>query len=186
MDSSRFVITLPSSKDTGDEDLAQDLAALVNDAYMAAESEFWQPGTRRTSPRDIGRLLAAGELAVARTQRNGRVVGCVHLQDVDADTFGFGMLVTAPSVRGAGLGRALVGFVEAEAVLRGRPKVRLELLVPQGGWHHADKERLAVWYRHLGYEMVRVAPLAESYPLLVPRSARGAAVQVREKRLALD
>src|SRR5215510_15457098 len=59
----------------GNTKLASQLAALVNSVYAVAEEGLWADGTPRTTPAEMARLIAAGQIAVARTGEG--VVGAV-------------------------------------------------------------------------------------------------------------
>jgi ribosomal protein S18 acetylase RimI-like enzyme len=148
-----------------DADLAAAIADLVNRVYDEAEAGLWRPGAERTTPAEIARLIAAGEIVTARSGE--RVVGSVRLQSLDPDTAEFGMLAADPERRGLGIGRDLVAHVEALATERGARTMQLELLVPTS-WAHPSKEFLRDWYERIGYRVVRTGHLPELYPDLAP------------------
>ncbi len=161
--------------------LADELSALVNDVYAVAEKGLWRDGTTRTSPRDLGELIAAGEILVASTPDRG-IVGCVRVHDVAEDTSEFGILVAAPDQRGTGIGRALLDEVERRSRDRGLGAVQLELLVPRE-WNHPVKEFLTSWYGRRGYGLVRTTTLDGPYPHLAPLLATPCDLQIRRKEL---
>jgi ribosomal protein S18 acetylase RimI-like enzyme len=163
-----------------DADLAAAIADLVNRVYDEAEAGLWRPGAERTTPAEIARLIAAGEIVTARSGE--RVVGSVRLQSLDPDTAEFGMLAADPERRGLGIGRDLVAHVEALATERGARTMQLELLVPTS-WAHPSKEFLRDWYERIGYRVVRTGHLAELYPDLAPLLATECDLLVFHKRL---
>lgn len=148
-----------------DADLAATIADLVNRVYDEAEAGLWRPGAERTTPAEVARLIAAGEIVTARSGE--RVVGSVRLQSLDPETAEFGMLAADPELRGLGIGRELVAHVEVLATERGARTMQLELLAPTA-WTHPSKEFLRTWYERIGYRVVRAGHLAELYPDLAP------------------
>jgi GNAT superfamily N-acetyltransferase len=104
----------------GEARLADELAALVNAVYKAAEDGLWRDGWSRTNPAEMAELIARGQVAVA--ERDGDLTGTVHIEDVEDDAMIFGMLAAAVDHRSAGVGRALVDFAEQHARERGRAR----------------------------------------------------------------
>jgi ribosomal protein S18 acetylase RimI-like enzyme len=163
-----------------DAALVERLAALVNEAYAAAERGLWRDGWSRTRGSDLAELIRARELAVA--VRQARVVGCIRVRDLADDAGEFGLLASASDRRGMGIGRALVAFAEEHGRGRGLRAMRLELLVPRE-WRHPDKELLRAWYSRLGYLLIGTADVAEPYPHLVPLLATPCDIETYEKPL---
>jgi GNAT superfamily N-acetyltransferase len=167
--------------DAGDDAaLVERLAALVNEAYAAAERGLWRDGWSRTRASDLAELVRAREIAIA--VRQARVVGSVRVRDVADGAGEFGLLASASDQRGTGIGRALVAFAEDHGRVRGLRAMRLELLVPRG-WRHPDKEHLRAWYGRLGYRRTGTADVAEPYPHLVPLLATACDIETYEKPL---
>src|SRR4051812_33259600 len=83
---------------------------LTNEVYAVAEEGLWADRATRTSADEVVELIHAGEIAVARL--DGRIVGCVRVQRLDADTGEFGMLTADPAHRGIGIGGELIEFAE--------------------------------------------------------------------------
>ncbi|HEV7649029.1 MAG TPA: GNAT family N-acetyltransferase [Actinophytocola sp.] len=152
------------------------LSDLVNEVYAVAEDGLWLGGAR-TGPAEMARLTRAGQIVVARLGE--KLAGCVRLQQLDDELGEFGMLAAAPAHRGTGVGRALVRFAEEHA---GRPVMQLELLVPRE-WSHPSKEFLAAWYGRLGYRLVRVGTVGETYPELAPLLATPCDFRIYRKEL---
>jgi len=151
--------------DTG---LAGEIAQLINRVYADAEKGIWLEGGSRTTEAEVAELIAAGEIAVVRSE--GRVVGSVRVHLLEDGAGEFGMLVAAPEERGTGIGTDLVAFAEDWGRSHGVAEMQLELLVPQE-WSHPVKEFLRAWYTRLGYRVVRTDRLETAYPHLVPRLA---------------
>lgn len=170
---------LPEAAAT-DEATMTRLTELVNTVYAESEKGLWQGHADRTDPDEVARFTQAGEIAVARL--DGAVVGCVRVQRLSAGIGGFGMLAAAPEHRGIGIGRELVRYAERRVQDEGGRVMQLELLVPRT-WPHPSKEFLASWYERLGYRVVRVAELGESYPALVPLLATPCDFRVYHKPL---
>jgi GNAT superfamily N-acetyltransferase len=151
-----------------DTQLADRLAALVNDVYAVAEKGLWRPGFTRTNPAVMGELIERGQIAVA--ERDGDIAGTVQIEDVEDEAALFGMLAAAPEHRGSGVGRALLDFAEEVSRQRGRRTMQLELLVPRG-WQHPSKQFLKGWYGRRGYELRGTGAMDELYPSLAPMLA---------------
>jgi GNAT superfamily N-acetyltransferase len=166
-----------------DARLAEPLTELVNDVYAVAESGLWRDGMKRTTADDLAGEIRAGEIVVAT--RGEEVVGCVRVHDVAEDTSEFGILVSAPTARGMGVGNALLDFAERTSRERGMRAMQLELLVPRE-WSHPAKEFLKEWYGRRGYELIGLRDMRIAYPQLVPLLATPCDLQVREKRLVID
>jgi len=160
--------------------LVAQLASLINDVYLVAESGMWRPEASRTTASEVAELIRAGQIVVASS--GGEVVGSMRVHDVADDASEFGMLVAAPARRSTGVGRALLDFVERLGRQRGQRAIRLELLVPRT-WSHPSKEFLSAWYGRRGYQIVRIERLEGHYPHLAPLLATPCDVQIREKPL---
>ncbi|GAA1884550.1 GNAT family N-acetyltransferase [Asanoa iriomotensis] len=145
-----------------------DVTALINRVYADAEKGLWQPDTQRTDEPEVAAVIAAGELAVARS--DGDLAGTVRVQRLPTGEGEFGMLVASPTHRGLGIGRDLVAFAETWARQQGMPTMQLELLVPRE-WTHPVKDFLREWYTRIGYHPIRRDPFEDAYPHLQPRLA---------------
>ncbi|MDA0632398.1 GNAT family N-acetyltransferase [Nonomuraea sp. MCN248] len=164
----------------GDGALVDELTELVNRVYRAAEEGLWAVEVSRTSTEEMAALIGAGEIAVARL--DGRIVGAVRVRRLESGEAEFGMLATDPAHRGAGIGSRLVDFAEQLGRERGAEVMRLELLAPREG-RHPFKEYLSRWYTRIGYRLVRVGLLEESYPELAPHLAGACDFRVYHKDL---
>lgn len=161
-------VQIVAGAQAADRSLVAELTSLVNGVYAVAEEGLWADGAARTTEPEMAALIAAEEIAVARL--DGRIVGAVRVQRLASGEGEFGMLVAAPGVRGAGIGRELVRFAEEWCRERELTTLRLELLVPRA-WTHPVKEFLRDWYTRMGYEPVRKGQIEESYPDLAPMLA---------------
>jgi GNAT superfamily N-acetyltransferase len=162
---SSWDIAVLRSEASADAALIDDLTELVNRVYEVAERGLWVDGATRTTATEMAEMVAGAEIAVARL--DGRVVGVVRVQQLDAATGEFGLLVSDPGHRGEGVGRDLVRFAEDLCRQRHLEVMQLELLVPRG-WTHPTKTFLDAWYRRIGYRPVRTGTIDESYPQLAP------------------
>jgi GNAT superfamily N-acetyltransferase len=149
--------------------------------YAAAEEGIWREGWSRTTPSSVAELIGLGQIAVAT--RDGRIAGCIRVHEIADDASEFGLLASAPEVRGRGVGRALVAFAEEHGRARGRRVMRLELLVPRA-WRHPGKELLRGWYGRLGYRLIATGSLEDAYPQLRPLLATPCDLETYEKALA--
>lgn len=127
------------------------LAELINRAY-AVETSFIEG--QRTSPEEIGRLVAAGGFLVL--EYAGGIAAAVRFQapgeqrDLPPSHAYFGMLSVAPELQGLGLGRRLVQVAEAMAEATGATAVSLRVI--------NLREELRRWYKSLGYAEVGTSP----------------------------
>jgi GNAT superfamily N-acetyltransferase len=167
---------------TPDGDLVREITDLVNRVYAVAEEGLWVQGATRTTISEMTQLIAAGQIAVARL--DGQVVGAVRVQQLDARTSEFGMLVADPAHRGEGIGRQLVAFAEETSRQRGLAVMQLELLEPRG-WTHPTKAFLHAWYTRIGYRPAQSGTIDKSYPQLAPLLATPCDLVVYHKDLAL-
>lgn len=148
-----------------DERTVGELTDLVNAVYATAEEGLWVDGATRTTAEEMAGMIAAREIAVARV--DGRIVGCVRVQELDDGNGELGLLAADPGRRGEGIGRELVTFAEQVSRRQGSAVMQLELLVPRG-WSHPSKELLHAWYTRTGYRPVRTGSIDEAYPHLAP------------------
>ncbi|HKE88537.1 MAG TPA: GNAT family N-acetyltransferase [Vicinamibacterales bacterium] len=165
---------------TPDDDLVRTITELVNRVYVVAEDGLWVQGATRTTISEMAELIAAGQIAVARL--DGQLAGAVRIQQLDARTGEFGMLVADPAHRGEGIGRRLVAFAEETSRRRGLTVMQLELLVPRE-WTHPTKAFLHAWYTRIGYRPVQSGTIDESYPRLAPLLATPCDLVVYHKEL---
>lgn len=177
---SQVDVRLLSADAAGDAALVGELTGLVNRVYAEAEAGLWAGDVSRTSEKEMAGLIRAGEIAVAWL--DGRAVGCVRVQRLESGEAEFGMLVTEPACRGAGIGSRLVGFAERLGRERGAEVMQLEVLTPRG-WTHPFKAYLDEWYRRIGYRVVRVGRFEESYPELAPHLACACDFRIYHKDL---
>ncbi|KAF7306354.1 Triacylglycerol lipase [Mycena indigotica] len=173
--SSKISITInfvPPSTADSDPALVTRVTEIINAAY-ATEADLFIEGYRRVDEEGVRQIIRAGELIVAYGE-NSLPVGCIRLSHVpkvsesDIDAYELGYLSADPSMRGAGIGKVLVTFVEGHCRRKGMQEMQLALLVPlwfgEGG--HPFKKRLHEWYLRLGYRVVRAESLTKSYPAL--------------------
>ncbi|RJQ82020.1 N-acetyltransferase [Pseudonocardiaceae bacterium YIM PH 21723] len=152
-----------------DSSVIAGLVALTNAAYRVAEKGLWVEGTDRTDTADMTKLVQAGEI-VAACDAGGRIRGSMRLFRLDSGEADFGMLAVDPEARGAGVGRALIGFAERWAVDNSLDVLQLELLWPRE-WTHPEKAFLREWYTRIGFELTRVDDFSADYPSLSTRLA---------------
>jgi GNAT superfamily N-acetyltransferase len=166
-----------------DAALVERIVGLVNTVYETSEAGLWLDGARRTTARELADLIRSGQIATATS--DGVIVGSVQLQQLDAATGLFGMLVADPERRGVGIGRELVAFAERWARDQGLTAMQLELLVPRT-WSHPSKEFLRQWYERAGYRIARTGRLDDDYPALAPQLATPCDLLIYRKELSGD
>ncbi|KAF7319817.1 Triacylglycerol lipase [Mycena kentingensis (nom. inval.)] len=158
---------LPASNADSDPALISRLTDILNVAYPT-EADIFVPGYKRIDEAGLREVIRAGELAVAYQDRVA--IGCIRVVlPKPGDAGEFGLFATDTSVRGSGIGRALVDFAESHCRNAGMREMQLELLIPtwiEGG--HPFKNRLHEWYTRLGYKVTKVETLEEHYPELAP------------------
>jgi GNAT superfamily N-acetyltransferase len=137
------------------------LTELVNRAYAAAEVALWKADKERIGVERLTSIVAAGDLAVARSGE--RIVGCVRIRMLEDGAGFFGLLAVDPAAQGAGAGTELVGFAERLARERGASEMELRVLTPRQGSDSA-KDRLREWYSRLGYRMTQRCDFSETHP----------------------
>jgi GNAT superfamily N-acetyltransferase len=179
--STDIVVRLLDAAAGRDDRLVERLTDLVNDVYVTAESGLWHDGFKRTTASEYAELIAARQVAVA-CAADGQIVGSVHIHQICEDTSEFGMLVADTDHRGAGIGRALVDFVEQDSRDRGLRAIQLELLVPRT-WRHPNKEFLRSWYWRRGFRVVQTRRMDDAHPHLAPLLATPCDLEVHEKPL---
>jgi GNAT superfamily N-acetyltransferase len=165
-----------------DRGVVGELADLINRVYATAEAGLWVEGAARTTTTEVAEMIAAGEITVARANRE--IVGSIRIQQLDDRVGEWGMLAADPAHRGKGVGRELVRFAEEVSSKRGLTTMQLELLVPRG-WSHPTKVFLHDWYTRIGYRQVRTGRLEESYPHLAPLLATPCDFVIYHKPLAV-
>jgi GNAT superfamily N-acetyltransferase len=144
------------------------LSDLINEVYDDAELGMWKRVGTRTTADEVERLLRAHALILAEI--DGVIVGSVNVSLMGDGVGEFGMLVADRSLRGAGIGSALVRHAEKWARERACHTMRLEVLAPRG-WTHLSKEFLRQWYSRLGYAPLATEPFEVMHPELVSELA---------------
>jgi GNAT superfamily N-acetyltransferase len=151
-------IRLLSPADARDESIVEHIVRVINAAYAVGEAGLWVDGWTRTNREEIAEAIRSGGLLAATA--DGEIVGCAHVQPIDADTADLGLVSAAREHWGSGIGRDLVQSAEELMRSRGVATAQLELLVPKDR-EHPEKGRLRAWYTRLGYRVVRVAAFDE-------------------------
>ena len=125
------------------------VVALVESAYRGDASRIgWTTEAdyldgRRTSPEDIGAILARPRSRLLLAERHGRMVACAHVAVEDGAGY-FGMFSVDPGQQGGGIGKAVLA--EAERVARedwGMATMRMTVI--------DIRDELIAFYQRRGY-----------------------------------
>lgn len=138
---------------------AADLLALVQAAYRGEggrrgwTSEADLVRGRRTNRAELEHLLGADpamEMMIV-AERDGRPIGCCHLErESDTDAY-FGLFAVEPELQGMGLGARILAQAEAQARAWGCGNMRIQVI---GG-----RTELISWYQRRGYR-----PTGRTFP----------------------
>ena len=121
-----------------------DAARLIAALNAELKATFPEPGATHFSL--AGEQVAAGDGAFVIAYLDGLAVGCGAVRRLDEATAELKRMYVDPSVRGRGIGRALVEALEREARLLGSTRVVLET-----GTRLAPAIRL---YQAMGYARI--------------------------------
>lgn len=147
---------------------ADALAALINSAYRGESSRAgWTTEADflvgiRTDAAEIRALIAAEGSIVLVCERDGEIIGCVHLRHEGTSAY-FGMFVVRPDLQGSGLGKRFMAA--AEDLVRQRWNVaRMRMTVI------SIRDELIAFYERRGYRRTgRFSPFppdARSTPIV--------------------
>ncbi|MHB8632116.1 MAG: GNAT family N-acetyltransferase [Candidatus Limnocylindria bacterium] len=126
---------------------AAEVAKLLRSAYADHAAAGLNFSAATATEDGVRERIARGQVYVARGA--GRVIGTYQLRsksDELGDAGYVNSLAVDPSLRGSGLGRALLEHAEAEVALRGLGRVRLDTAQPALA--------LVSWYHRRGYRPV--------------------------------
>jgi N-acetylglutamate synthase-like GNAT family acetyltransferase len=144
------------------------LVDLLNTVYLRSEESMWRKGWTRTNVEDFTKEIAAGRIIAAF--QDDVIVGTVRLEIRSPELAEFGMLAVSPDIKGTGVGRLLMQYVEADLRKKGVSAIQLEVLVPEEAEYPktaAQKKFLLDWYQRMGYQFVR-DDIGELDPRLLP------------------
>lgn len=129
------------------------LHTLVNSAYRGESShQGWTTedelvGGQRTDPDTLRTLLEDTQktvLVIFEENQPNEILGCVLLEFLDSYAY-LGMLTVKPNLQARGLGRALLGFAEAETKTRGYSQIKMSVI--------RERQSLLDWYFRRGYQL---------------------------------
>ena len=129
---------------------ADDIAALINEAYLPAEG-FLYDGPR-ISIEEVRAKLASGSFLL-RATAIGSLEGCVYLE-VRGDIGYFGLLAVSSDRQHHGLGRRLVSAAESFFRERGCASVEIDVV------NH--RQELFPFYGGLGYRVIGEKPFDDA------------------------
>jgi GNAT superfamily N-acetyltransferase len=144
---------------------AEDVPTLINLINAAYEVESGDSGIafKRTErivrDEEVSAPVAEGRVRVCMAN-DGSVLGTIIFKLEGAHSIGFGPFAVAPAAQRKGVGKALLGAVEAEGRARGCRWVQLEIVN-----HRSD---LVDYYRSLNFVPVAEAPFVDVERLTRP------------------
>lgn len=128
------------------------LHALVEAAYRGDSArrgwthEADMLGGQRTDVAALRDVITDPASAILLHRSGERLIGCVHIRDLDDGLGYLGMLAVDPDAQAGGLGKALLLAAEAEAQRRWRAQ-RMEMTVI------AQRRDLIAWYQRRGWQL---------------------------------
>jgi predicted N-acetyltransferase YhbS len=159
------------------------VVALVNSAYRGDSSRAgWTTeadilGGQRTDAGEIAHLIEKEGSVILICQRDGEIIGSVHLEQVDVSTVYMGMLVIKPVLQGQGLGRRFIAEAERFARVGWDPsRMRMQVI--------SLREELIAYYERRGYRRIgETLPFPVSDPGFGLPRVEGLEFEVLEKIL---
>lgn len=136
-------------------------------AYAETEKEIWGENYIRISFEEYKKVIE--NEVVFSALLNDEVVGTILLSNHGKGHFSFGLLAVDFKYKGLGIGRKLIAKAEQKAKSLGGIKMTLEILKPQNQTL-PFKERLAEWYKRLGYRYLFTKSFIELKPNRVEKS----------------
>ena len=136
------------------------LYEIVVTAYAKTEKEVWGDNYVRISKKAYKTFVDDHQVLYAMLDRE--VVGGVQFYKLRDNTWTFSLLGTDFKHGGKGLGKALVGFVEALVKQNKGDKIHIEVLKAID-IDVESKKKLHNWYLKLGYEFVKTLDVFEVY-----------------------
>lgn len=190
-------VDLPAASVAENAGLVEHLTTFINYAFTTSEQGIWdldKPKFERLTADKTRDLLRSRELAfvwrgdapdiASALDKLGPpcVVGSVRLHWAEPQIGDVSLVACTNSVRGQGVGRAIMRFAEEHFKREGGKAVQIELLVPQAA-PHPEKVKLDAWYQRLGFVPIRMEEFHLRYPHLAPLLAGECLLKVYEKPL---
>ncbi len=136
------------------------LLSLLNSAYRGeASRKGWTTeadllqGEIRTDEDELKRLMAQPGSVFLKYEEDGKISGCVNLQQHDKRIY-LGMLSVNPLIQAKGIGRKLMMAAETHANKKGCHSIYMTVI--------SVRAELIAWYERLGYRAT-----GETKPFLV-------------------
>jgi ribosomal protein S18 acetylase RimI-like enzyme len=128
----------------------------------------------RTSPEELAELIASDDRRFVLAEQQGPLVGCVLIERRGDECY-FGMLSIDPALQSAGLGKALLAEIEANARELWRSRAMTLVVINL-------RAELIAWYQRRGY---RVTGHTEPFPTGIHPPRPGLDFHLIEMRKAL-
>ena len=158
--SSLITVKQLNIENLSEQTLSRMYAILIH-AYAETEVEVWGPNYVRIYKDELTDLVKRGEFYGAFIQE--QLVGSVRLYRKEKQSFSFGLLSANFELKGKGIGKALVDYIENKAKQEGALYMDLEILRPIA-IEVPFKLVLHKWYTKLGYVYVNSGTFAELKP----------------------
>ena len=138
------------------------LHEILRIAYALTEIEVWGENYVRITFEEYDELIDKGEILIAYLEN--QVVGGIHFYERKKGLYSFSLLCADFDKSGLGIGRALVDWVEAEALKNEATAIQLEILRPKG-IEVPFKKQISDWYQRMGYNYTGSQNFAEVKPV---------------------
>ncbi len=135
--------------------------AILIHAYAETEREVWGNNYARIKFDDYKDIINRGEIFGAFIE--GKIVGSVHVYNKDDEAYSFGLLSADFDLKGKGIGKSLVNYIEQYALVNGAKFMDLEILRPIE-IEVPFKVFLKNWYTKMGYKFVYSGTFTELKP----------------------
>ena len=138
-----------------------ELFEVMRDAFARTQAEMWGENYLRMPQSEFEKLIDEGIIFGALMDE--KIVGCVYMRRVDAETATFGLLATHRDFEGKGIGRTMIAFIEQTARLSGSKYMTMDILRPRD-FKSPSKDRLRSWYEAMGYRFTHSHHYGEIRP----------------------
>jgi GNAT superfamily N-acetyltransferase len=136
------------------------LYSIIIAAYAKTEIEVWGKNYVRVSKKAYQSYVDNHQILYAMIDH--KIVGGIYFYKLKDNTWTFSLLGSDFEQSGKGIGKALVGFVEALIRQNKGDKVHIEVLKAKD-MKVESKIRLHNWYLKMGYDFIKTVDVFEVY-----------------------